>query len=368
METRRETAAVTGAAGGLGLALARRLAGEGLHVHLADVAPVEEAAAAVGGTPARVDVTDPAQVEAWAAGSGDLSFVCLNAGVVGPSLGAPWEVPPEEWQRLLEVNLLGVVNGLRAFVPRLLAAGRPAHVLVTASLAGLVTFPGGGAYAATKHALVAVVEQAALALAGTPVTVTLLCPALVRSGMSETGADPEDVAAEAVAAARTGRFLVVPPEWERAVTDRAAGLVAGATPAVPEPADGPRVRQLRLVVEAADYDEAVAFYRDVLGGREELRIHSAEGEHVTILDMGRATLELSNPAQVDLIDRLEVGRRVSPHLRVAFEVDAAGETSDRLVAAGARLVAPPTRTPWDSLNSRLEGPAGLQLTLFEELG
>ncbi|AKU18233.1 VOC family protein [Luteipulveratus mongoliensis] len=129
--------------------------------------------------------------------------------------------------------------------------------------------------------------------------------------------------------------------------------------------DGP-VRQMRVVVEAADYDEAVAFYRDVLGSVEELQIHGDDGEKVTILDVGRATLEISNPAQVDMIDRVEVGHRVSPHIRVAFEVGDATEATDRLVRAGAVLVAPPTRTPWNSVNARLNGPAGLQLTLFEE--
>lgn len=128
------------------------------------------------------------------------------------------------------------------------------------------------------------------------------------------------------------------------------------------------VLQMRVVVEAADYDEAVAFYRDVLGGAEELQVHGEQDEKVTILDVGRATLEISSPAQVEMIDRVEVGRRVSPHIRVAFEVADATSATDRLVSAGAELVAPPTRTPWDSLNARLEGPAGLQLTLFEELG
>ena len=85
----------------------------------------------------------------------------------------------------------------------------------------------------------------------------------------------------------------------------------------PQPA---RVLQMRLVVEAADYDAAVRFYRDVLGATEELQIHGDGGEKVTILDVGRATLELSNPAQVSMIDRVEVGRPVSPQLRVAFEV------------------------------------------------
>jgi catechol 2,3-dioxygenase-like lactoylglutathione lyase family enzyme len=128
----------------------------------------------------------------------------------------------------------------------------------------------------------------------------------------------------------------------------------------------PRVRQLRLVVEAEDFDAAAAFYRDALGLPVELDLAGEDGEHVLILDAGRATLELSNPAQVAMIDEVEVGRRVAPRLRVAFEVaDAAGVT-ETLVEAGAELVAPPTVTPWDSLNARLEGPAGLQLTVFQE--
>jgi predicted enzyme related to lactoylglutathione lyase len=123
-----------------------------------------------------------------------------------------------------------------------------------------------------------------------------------------------------------------------------------------------------LVVEADDYDEAVRFYRDVLGLREEAAIEGGGGAHVTILAAGRATLELANPAQKRMIDEVEVGRQVAPKLRVAFEVtDAAGATQ-RLVDAGAELIAPPTETPWRSLNSRLAAPAGLQITLFQELG
>lgn len=128
-----------------------------------------------------------------------------------------------------------------------------------------------------------------------------------------------------------------------------------------------RVMQMRLVVEAADYDEAVAFYRDLLGAREELVVEGGGGEKVTILDVGRATLELSNPAQVAMIDEVEVGRRVSPRLRVAFEVADAEGVTRQLVDGGAELIAPPTVTPWQSLNSRMSAPAGLQITLFEEL-
>src|SRR3954465_9434409 len=127
-----------------------------------------------------------------------------------------------------------------------------------------------------------------------------------------------------------------------------------------------RVLQMRLVVEAGDYEDAVRFYRDVLGAAEEFQLHGDGGEKVTILDVGRATLEISSPEQVDMIDRVEVGRRVSPRLRVAFEgADAAGVT-DELVRAGGGLIAPPTRTPWESLNSRLDAPGHLQITVFEE--
>ena len=130
----------------------------------------------------------------------------------------------------------------------------------------------------------------------------------------------------------------------------------------------PHVRQLRLVVEAEDFEAAVAFYRDVLGMPVELDLRGDNGEHVMILEAGRATLELSNPAQVTMIDEVEVGRRVAPRLRVAFEVDDAAATVDRLAEAGAEVLAPPTRTPWNSLNARLEAPAELQITVFEELG
>ncbi|MDR7309720.1 RimJ/RimL family protein N-acetyltransferase/predicted enzyme related to lactoylglutathione lyase [Nocardioides luteus] len=128
------------------------------------------------------------------------------------------------------------------------------------------------------------------------------------------------------------------------------------------------VKQLRLVVEAEDYDEAVAFYRDTLGLPEEAAFSGPGEAHVTILDAGRATLELANPAQHGYIDEVEVGRPTAGHVRVAFEVEDSAGAADRLVAAGARLVAPPTRTPWESLNARLDGPAGLHLSLFQELG
>jgi len=125
------------------------------------------------------------------------------------------------------------------------------------------------------------------------------------------------------------------------------------------------VRQLRLVVTASDYDAALTFYRDVLG-LEELGAFTGDHGAVTILDAGRATLELSDPAHADHIDEVEVGRRVAGHVRVAFEVDDVDSVTRRLDAAGAAVLAEPVATPWGSRNARLEAPAGLQLTLFEE--
>jgi catechol 2,3-dioxygenase-like lactoylglutathione lyase family enzyme len=126
------------------------------------------------------------------------------------------------------------------------------------------------------------------------------------------------------------------------------------------------VRQLRLVVLADDFEDALAFYRDVLGMREAEAV-SSPGGRIAILDAGRATLELTDRPHGEYIDQVEVGRRVAGHIRVALEVDDSAEATDDAVGAGAALIAPPTVTPRNSLNSRLDAPAGLQLTLFQEL-
>jgi lactoylglutathione lyase len=128
------------------------------------------------------------------------------------------------------------------------------------------------------------------------------------------------------------------------------------------------VRELRLVLTVDDWPTAVRFYRDVLGLAQVADFSSSDGQ-VVLLSAGRATLEVVDARQAEYIDRVEVGRRVAGQVRVAFEVADAVSTTDRLTTTGgAEVLAPPTRTPWDSLNARLEAPGGLQLTLFEELG
>jgi catechol 2,3-dioxygenase-like lactoylglutathione lyase family enzyme len=125
----------------------------------------------------------------------------------------------------------------------------------------------------------------------------------------------------------------------------------------------PTVREMRLVVTATDYAEAVHFYRDVLGLPEREAFATPDGR-VTILEAGRATLEIADPAQAEFIDRVEVGRRVAGHVRVAFEVADSAGTARLLAGNGATILAQATITPWRDLNVRLEAPAGLQLTLF----
>jgi lactoylglutathione lyase len=159
-----------------------------------------------------------------------------------------------------------------------------------------------------------------------------------------------------------------------ATTDAAAVAVVGSSASswrgwVTSDVDGatsPAVRQMRLVVTVDDYDAALAFYRDVLGLREEAAF-AAAGGRVAILEAGRATLEITDRTHAAYIDEVEVGRRVAGTYRVAFEVEDSAAATQRLVRAGATLLAPPTETPWLSLNARLEGP-DLQLTLFQELG
>lgn len=131
--------------------------------------------------------------------------------------------------------------------------------------------------------------------------------------------------------------------------------------------NNPRVRQLRVVITAEDYEAAVAFYRDVLG-LEEQAAYEGEGDaRVSILQAGLATLEIANPAQTRMIDGIETDGVTSPKVRLAFEVDDTRSVSKELVEGGAELLAEARETPWRSLNARLDAPAGLQITLFQEL-
>lgn len=200
-----KVAVVTGGASGIGFALAEAFAAEGMNVVLADVEvdALEEAAAklAAGGTEVlavETDVRDPESVQRLADTTfdrfGTAHVVCNNAGVVAG--GAVWEVPADRFRWVVEVNLLGVAYGIRAFVPRMIDQGE-GHIVNTASAAGLITGPGMASYFATKHAVVALTEVLAndLQMNGhTGVGASVVCPEFVRTRIHEAERNrPADV-------------------------------------------------------------------------------------------------------------------------------------------------------------------------------
>jgi NAD(P)-dependent dehydrogenase (short-subunit alcohol dehydrogenase family) len=187
-----KVAVVTGAASGIGFALAERFAQAGLHVVLADVeqdalAAAEQKIAAAGANTLAVhtDVSDEAAVQALAAAAvdsfGAVHVVCNNAGV--GSHADPWFGPVSAWQWVFGVNLWGVIHGIRAFLP-LMASQGEGYIVNTASIAGLL--PGvGPIYDAAKHAVVAISEDLyrAMKTAGLPIGVSVLCPGWVRTSI-----------------------------------------------------------------------------------------------------------------------------------------------------------------------------------------
>lgn len=184
-------AVITGAAGGIGAGLAREAVRRGMQVVLADRdgQALGELARAIGPAALAVptDVCDPAALEALAeaafAAHGQVDLLFNNAGVL--STGMSWEIPAETWQRSLDVNVGGIINGLRAFVPRMLVAGGPARIVNTASVGGFLPSPLMAPYCATKFAVVALTEALAgeLKLIKAPIAVSLLAPGPVKSGI-----------------------------------------------------------------------------------------------------------------------------------------------------------------------------------------
>ncbi|MGB6163262.1 MAG: SDR family NAD(P)-dependent oxidoreductase [Pseudonocardiaceae bacterium] len=192
-----QVAVVTGAAQRLGRALAAGLVDRGVSVALADTAQerlhdTAEAFTARGGQvlPVVTDVSDATAVGALASRTlehfGRVDVVVNNAGIAVANGRPLWQTDPQDWQRVLAVNLLGVVHGIQAFVPHLVTAGA-GHVVNIASLAGLLASPFGSAYCASKHAVVAVSEtlRAELDMLGLSIGVTVACPGYLRTPLAE---------------------------------------------------------------------------------------------------------------------------------------------------------------------------------------
>jgi NAD(P)-dependent dehydrogenase (short-subunit alcohol dehydrogenase family) len=271
-------AVITGAASGIGLALAQAFAQRGMRLVLADIeaaplAAVAEALRAAGAQviEQQVDVRDEAGVHAladraWAA-YGAVHVVCNNAGVAAPLMRAPaWETSLADWRWMLDVNFMGVLHGVRAFVPRMLAAGEPGHVVNTASVAGLLT--AANPYSVSKHAVSCLTEglRKDLKAAGARVSASVLCPGIVRTAILEgernrapeygeaageaaldpaarqwtarfrqalaDGLDPAVVAAAVADAIVSDRYFVIPaqPVFMEAIRQRMAEVAEGRDP------------------------------------------------------------------------------------------------------------------------------------------
>ncbi|MEV6392997.1 SDR family oxidoreductase [Nocardia xishanensis] len=218
-----QVAVVTGAANGIGRAVAQALCDREIRVVLADIDGDAVAAAADELGPdtlaAPTDVADPHQVQRLADttlerfGRVDLVFNNAGMGVGGPI----WLVEPEDWHRLWSVNVQGVVNGMRAFVPHLIAAGR-GHVVNTSSLAGVTAGPFNAPYSASKHAVVALTEalRGELDVFAPEIGATVVCPGPVDTRLLRGATEGIGTLLGAPAEARQGWLGALTPEqWER---------------------------------------------------------------------------------------------------------------------------------------------------------
>jgi NAD(P)-dependent dehydrogenase (short-subunit alcohol dehydrogenase family) len=191
MEFSGKTAFVTGAANGIGLGICRALARSGVNLVLADIeqaalekARTELAAFNIRTRAIEVDVSDATAFERAADEAerefGNIHFLFNNAGITMKPVPL-WEITPQQWDWIFGVNIFGVINGIRALVPRMKAHGEAGHVVNTASIGGLQVNPKlrNGSYAMTKYAIVAASEALALDLEGSNLGVSVLCPALV---------------------------------------------------------------------------------------------------------------------------------------------------------------------------------------------
>ncbi len=265
-----KVAVVTGAASGIGAAMAEAFVGQGMAVVLADVdeerlAEVEHGLAQRGGDvrAVRCDTSVEADVQSLAAATlerhGRVHVLCNNAGIGG--LGDAWSAPMDLWERVVGVNLFGVVHGIRAFLPTMTAQGE-GHIVNTASMAGLIAMPGAAPYNATKHAVVALSEglYVEMQATATGIGVTVLCPGWVRTrlvanetgtaetpmavmigevarhGVEDEGIEPAEVADQVVAAIRADRFWVLThPETRSLPVARMQRAADGVNPTLGPP-------------------------------------------------------------------------------------------------------------------------------------
>lgn len=263
-----KVAVITGGGSGIGAALCRLASDLGMKVVVADVdldAAERVRGSLAGGAAiaAKVDVSRADEVEQLARlayGSfGAVHLLCNNAGVVPSGRHRPvWEYPLEDWRWAFDVNLMGVVHGLRSFVPRMLAQHSESHIVNTASVAGLISGSGSPVYSASKHAVVRITEAlyASLRERNAPIGVTVLCPGLVNTRIYESERNrPSHLQSESGPAAET-------PELQAVAADLFASALSPA--AVAEQVFSAIREQRFYQITTTGYDDAIRQRADAL--------------------------------------------------------------------------------------------------------
>ena len=239
-ELRNRVAVVTGAASGIGLAIAEAFVGEGMRVTMADLDEhtldaEAERLRAMGGEvfPIGADVRDPDAVDrvgrAVSERYGALHVAVNNAGVV--NRGRSWELPLEDWRTVIDVDLWGVIHGVRTFVPLILQTGEEGHVVNVASMAAVMTLEKLAPYTVAKHGVLGLTDvlRAEFDALGAPVGASVVMPGMVRTAMNPIGTlEPSVVAANVLDAIRRDRAYVFTDQQSRTEVEQRLHAIVGA--------------------------------------------------------------------------------------------------------------------------------------------
>ena len=356
------TALITGASRGLGLALARRLAEDGwsliidargeedLETARSELAELTRVTAIAG------SVADPGhrrELAAAARDAGGLDALVNNASVLGPSpQPSLLDYPLDALEEVYRTNATSPLALIQAARDGLKPGAR---ILNVTSDAAVEPYEGWGGYGSSKAAF----EQLSniLAAENPGWRVYSVDPGDMRTRMHQEAFPGEDISDRPLPEESVPGFM------ELLTGDLPSGRYAARNLAGPEGAAG-GIRELRLALTVDDFDGAAAFYGDGLGLTVVKEWDGPDGRGI-ILSAGPSTVEILDRPQAALIDRVEVGERVSGPVRLAVEVPDVEVSSASLEEKGAKAVGEPVRTPWGDFNRRLRSPDGLQLTLFQ---
>lgn len=352
-------ALITGASRGLGLALARALAEKGwaLVIDARGAEALEHARAELAGKAQVVsipgDVSNDWHLQALVEAAqelGGLDVLVNNASILGPSPQPNLaEYPLEVLEQVYRVNVLAPLRLIQLALPVL----KPGACIVNVtSDAGVEAYPGWGGYGSSKAAL----EQLSHVLAAEQpeFKVYWVDPGDMNTQMQQEAFPGEDISDRLPPEASVPGFLAL---FE-------GDLPSGRYKAREIGQKWQGIQEFRIALTVADFERVAHFYRDGLGLAVLEEWDRPDGRGL-ILDAGRATLELLDVPQVETVDRIEAGRRVSGPVRFALEVRHLEVAAQALQEAGAEVIHPPVRTPWGDHNQRLRAPDGMQITLFQ---